>query len=121
MKFILVLFAVVAFVYAEQYTDRYDNINVNEILQNKRLVMSYVKCLLDQGRCTPEGNALKEHVKDGMQTGCKKCTDNQRRGARKVVRHLRENYDNYFKDIVKKYDPKNEYEEIYESFLASDD
>lgn len=43
----------------DKYTDRYDDINVDEILSNKRLFTSYIKCLMDQGRCTPEGNTLK--------------------------------------------------------------
>ncbi|CAK1552543.1 unnamed protein product [Leptosia nina] len=110
-----------AFITADEYTDRYDGINVDEILQNQRLVTSYVKCLLDKGRCTPEGNELKVHIKDGMQTGCSKCTDTQRHQARKVVKFLREHQDNYWKDIVVKYDPKNEFKDVYEAFLASDE
>lgn len=41
------------------YTDRYDNINIEEILSNRRLLIPYVKCILQQGRCTPEGKELK--------------------------------------------------------------
>jgi hypothetical protein len=43
----------------EQYTTKYDNINIDEILASDRLVNNYIKCLLDQGRCTPEGAELK--------------------------------------------------------------
>jgi hypothetical protein len=43
----------------EKYTTKYDNINVDEILASDRLVENYVKCLLDKGRCTPEGAELK--------------------------------------------------------------
>lgn len=49
----------ISVVVCEQYTDRYDNINVDEILANRRLLMPYLKCLLDQGRCTPEGKEIK--------------------------------------------------------------
>lgn len=61
MKLLLlpILFAVITFVVCEQYTDRYDEINIEEILGNKRLLTGYVKCLLDTGRCTPEGKELK--------------------------------------------------------------
>lgn len=44
---------------AEQYTDRYDDLDINEILANKRLLSTYIKCVLDQGRCTSEGKAIK--------------------------------------------------------------
>lgn len=58
--FIFVLGVVlISVVVCEQYTDRYDNINVDEILANRRLLMPYLKCLLDQGRCTPEGKEIK--------------------------------------------------------------
>lgn len=58
----LLLFSLLALfvvTYADQYTDRYDNINIDEILSNKRLLTSYIKCILDKGRCTPEGKELK--------------------------------------------------------------
>lgn len=59
---VLCLFVVLATVNAGptgQYTDRYDNINIDEILANERLFVPYVHCLLDKGRCTPEGKELK--------------------------------------------------------------
>jgi hypothetical protein len=43
----------------EKYTTKYDNINIDEILASDRLVENYVKCLLDKGRCSPEGSELK--------------------------------------------------------------
>jgi hypothetical protein len=43
----------------EKYTTKYDNINIDEILASDRLVDNYVKCLLDKGRCSPEGAELK--------------------------------------------------------------
>jgi len=43
----------------EKYTTKYDNINIDEILASERLLGNYIKCLLDQGRCSPEGTELK--------------------------------------------------------------
>lgn len=43
----------------EKYTDRFDDINFEEILANRRLLVPYLKCVLDKGRCTPEGKELK--------------------------------------------------------------
>ncbi|XP_072942443.1 ejaculatory bulb-specific protein 3-like [Epargyreus clarus] len=121
-KFVICLvLTVVTLCTAEQYTDRYDNINIDEILENRRLLTPYVKCILDQGRCTPEGKELKLHIMDAMQTACKKCTETQRKSARKVVKHIRENEVAYWEEIKQKYDPKDEYKEIYEGFLAADD
>lgn len=43
----------------QKYTDRYDNIDLNEILSNAHLLKGYVDCILDKGKCTPEGKELK--------------------------------------------------------------
>lgn len=67
MKFILVcLFAIGAIVYVygrpeDRYTNRFDNIDVDQILQNDRLLKRYVDCLLDKPnvRCPPEAAELK--------------------------------------------------------------
>lgn len=44
---------------AELYTDKYDGIEIKEILSNRRFLLPYLKCLLDQGKCSPEGKELK--------------------------------------------------------------
>lgn len=42
-----------------KYDSRYDYLDVDAILDSKRLVRNYVECLINQQRCTPEGKALK--------------------------------------------------------------
>jgi len=69
MKFaVACLFVVVACVSARpedgEYTHKYDNIDVDQILHNDRLLNRYIDCLLDKskGRCPPEAIELKsEH------------------------------------------------------------
>lgn len=59
LKYYLVL-CCAAFALAEdKYTDKYDKIDLDEILGNKRLLQAYVNCILDKGKCTPEGKELK--------------------------------------------------------------
>lgn len=41
------------------YTTKYDNIDIEAILQNDRLLNNYVGCLLDQNPCTPDGAELR--------------------------------------------------------------
>jgi hypothetical protein len=43
----------------EKYTTRYDNINVDEILESDRLRDNYISCVLETGKCTPEGTELR--------------------------------------------------------------
>lgn len=56
-----------------------------------------------------------------MQTSCSKCTEKQKKGARKVVKHIKEKELDYWKQIVAKYDPEDQYRENYEAFLKSED
>lgn len=49
----------------EKYTTKYDNVDVDGILNNDRLFNSYFKCLMDEGKCTPEGEEIKREFVDG--------------------------------------------------------
>ena len=44
---------------AEKYTTKYDNIDLDEILNNDRLYQKYFQCLTNKGKCTPDGKLLK--------------------------------------------------------------
>lgn len=65
---VLALFAAVAIVAHaapapdEKYTTKYDNVDLQEILKNKRLLKNYVNCLLDKGNCSPDGAELKSKL-----------------------------------------------------------
>ena len=59
---ILCLFAFVPFSWAEKekkYTTKFDNIDLKEVVKNERLLKNYVDCLLEKGRCTPDGLELR--------------------------------------------------------------
>lgn len=43
----------------EKYTDRYDNVDLDEIIGNDKILSNYMDCCLDRGRCTPDGKELK--------------------------------------------------------------
>ncbi|KAJ8717282.1 hypothetical protein PYW08_005681 [Mythimna loreyi] len=115
MKFVLLLCVVVAAVVAEeQYTDKYDNIDLDEILSNKRLLEAYVNCVMERGKCTPEGKELKDHLQEAIENGCKKCTDNQQKGAQKVIDHLIKNELATWRELAAKYDPTGAWRKKYE-------
>lgn len=43
----------------QKYTTKYDNIDLENVVKNERLLKTYVDCLLEKGRCTPDGLELK--------------------------------------------------------------
>lgn len=45
--------------YGTAYESKYDSIDLDEMLANDRLRINYVKCLLNEGPCTPDAQELK--------------------------------------------------------------
>ncbi|CAH0713329.1 unnamed protein product, partial [Brenthis ino] len=123
MKFVilcaLALVAVVSSRPETKYTDRFDNINVPEILANKRLLSAYVSCVLETGKCTNEGRELKSHIREAMENECAKCTEVQRKGTRTVIGHLINHETEYWNQLVAKYDPDHKYVVKYEKELRT--
>ncbi|XP_052865508.1 ejaculatory bulb-specific protein 3-like [Anopheles cruzii] len=112
--FIVVALALVGAVVAQdRYTSKYDGIDVDEILKSDRLFNNYYKCLLDQGRCTPDGNELKRILPEALQTNCAKCSEKQRSGAIRVLNYIIENRADQWKTLQQKFDPENKYIEKY--------
>lgn len=44
---------------AEKYPEKYDNVDVDRILLNNRVLTNYIRCLMDEGPCTAEGRELR--------------------------------------------------------------
>nr|XP_023021664.1 ejaculatory bulb-specific protein 3-like isoform X3 [Leptinotarsa decemlineata] len=68
-----------------RYTTKYDNVNLEEIIKNDRLLKNYVDCLLDKGKCTPDGLELKKNMPDAIETDCSKCSEKQKEGINTIL------------------------------------
>jgi len=97
-----------------EYTNKFDNINVDDVLSNRRILGNYIKCLMETGPCTAEGRELKRLLPDALESECSKCTDVQRRNSNKVINYLRSNNANDWKKLLDKYDSKGIYRAKYE-------
>ncbi|KAF3427119.1 hypothetical protein E2986_09101 [Frieseomelitta varia] len=119
MKIYLLLFALTAIVcvIAEDYTTKYDDVDVDRILQNGRILTNYIKCMLDEGPCTNEGRELKKILPDALSTDCSKCNEKQKRTANKVVNYLRTKRPKDWERLSAKYDSSGEYKKRYENVL----
>nr|WPO56429.1 chemosensory protein [Leucinodes orbonalis] len=105
---------------AEKYDDTYDGTNVEEIINNRRLLLPYIKCALDQGKCSADGKKLKVHIKDALATDCEKCTEVQKKNNKLVFKHLINKEKDYWKELVAKYDPERQYAPKFEKlYLVS--
>nr|CAD7604573.1 unnamed protein product [Timema genevievae] len=105
----------------KKYPDKYDHLNVDEILQNKRTTNVYIKCVLDKGPCPPEGQELKEHIPEALETACEKCTSSQKNFIRKSIRFLAQNRPEDLELIHAYYDKDSLYRAKFMEFVNSDD
>ncbi|XP_030028702.2 allergen Tha p 1-like [Manduca sexta] len=123
MKTIVVcLFALFAVVLAkpkEFYTDRWDSVDIDSILANRRLLNPYISCILEEGKCTPEGKELKSHIRDAMQTDCAKCTPVQKAATERVIAHLLKHEHESWNKLTAKYDPTGAYTKAHHDQLKS--
>ncbi|XP_043494765.1 protein sneaky-like [Polistes fuscatus] len=92
-----------------KYTTKFDNIDVQEILHNDRLLNNYVNCLLDQGRCTADASELKKSLPDALETDCSKCSPKQREFAEEAMKFLSHNKKEIWEKLLAKYDPDKKY------------
>nr|AWW17227.1 chemosensory protein 3 [Riptortus pedestris] len=97
-----------------KFTTKYDNVNVDEVLHNQRLLENYLKCLLDEGKCTPDGQELKESIPEALKDKCAKCSEKQKEGTKKVIPFLVKEHPDYFLKLEKKYDPEGIWRKTYE-------
>ncbi|XP_076245298.1 chemosensory protein 6 [Calliopsis andreniformis] len=118
MKLCLLLFVsvAIAFVAAEKYPSKYDDVDVDRILQNGRVLTNYIKCMLDEGPCTNEGRELKKTLPDALSSNCSKCNEKQKATAEKVINHLRAKRPRDWERLSAKYDPNGEYKKRFEDF-----
>ncbi|KAJ3648849.1 hypothetical protein Zmor_020620 [Zophobas morio] len=116
---ILVLACIHAAVLEEQYVIP-DNIDVDEILKNDRLLKNYANCVLEKGSCTPEGERLKKAIPEALQNECAKCNDDVRQKARKIIHQIIEKHPDLWKQLEAKYDPNGDYKKKYKELIEKE-
>ncbi|EFA07577.1 chemosensory protein 19 precursor [Tribolium castaneum] len=119
MKFFIAFLMLLGAVWCEQYTTKYDNINVDEILASERLLKNYFNCIMDRGACTPDADELKRVLPDALKSDCAKCSEKQKEMTKKVIHFLSHNKQQMWKELTAKYDPDGIYFEKYKDKFDS--
>ncbi|KAL0123387.1 hypothetical protein PUN28_005729 [Cardiocondyla obscurior] len=97
----------------EEYTTKFDNVDVDAIINNERLLNGYVGCLLERNPCTPDAAELKKNLPDALEHDCAKCSETQKNAADKISHHLIDNKPDDWKLLEDKYDPTGAYRRRY--------
>ncbi|KAK0181344.1 hypothetical protein PV327_003636 [Microctonus hyperodae] len=95
------------------YMTRWDKVDLDRILENKRLLHYYYNCLMKKGPCPPDGKELRRALPEALQTACAKCSKTQMEGGIKVIKYLREYEPKKFQILANKYDPEGTYRRRY--------
>nr|AYN07329.1 chemosensory protein 1 [Yemma signatus] len=95
------------------YTNIYDNIDLDEILNNQRLYKNYIDCITNKGKCSPDGKELKKNIPDALSNNCSKCTQKQKDGTDKVLKFIIEEKPDDWKLLESIYDPQGAYKKKY--------
>nr|AUF72992.1 chemosensory protein [Anoplophora chinensis] len=111
---LIFVFTLVAGALSEEYTSKYDNIDLDAIMKNERLLKNYIDCLLDRGKCSNDANELKKHIPEALETECAKCSERHKGGVRRVIKFLAENRKEWWNELVQKYDPDGTYRKKYQ-------
>jgi len=98
----------------EKYTSRFDNVDLDEVLNSDRLLTNYFRCIMDEGPCTPDAKELKRLIPDALANKCAKCSERQKAGAEKVLTFLIKNRSKEWTRLEAKYDPSGKFRKMYQ-------
>ncbi|PBC26787.1 ejaculatory bulb-specific protein 3 [Apis cerana] len=107
---VLLILSLLTWTYAEElYSDKYDYVNIDEILANDRLRNQYYDCFIDADSCiTPDSMFFKSHITEAFQTQCKKCTEIQKQNMDKLAEWFTTNepekWNHFVEIMIKKKD-----------------
>nr|AVI04881.1 putative chemosensory protein 11 [Anthonomus grandis] len=120
MKLFLVIVMVqIVLLAAQKNTSGSDNLDIDQILSDKRVVESYIKCVLDEGPCSPQIRELRKIFIEAIETSCVKCTEAQKRFVKKGANFMKANQPKEWSKIVKKYNIEGTRAASFNAFLSS--
>ncbi|GAB1860338.1 Chemosensory protein [Camponotus japonicus] len=101
---IIILISIASCVLAEElYSDQYDHIDVNNILNNDKLRDQYFNCYMETEPClTAEAKFYRDIASEALQTKCKRCTEKQKEIIDAVVDWYTQNKPDKWQKIVEK-------------------
>nr|AHX37221.1 chemosensory protein 7 [Conogethes punctiferalis] len=100
---------------------KYDDFDIQPLLDNDRILTGYTKCFLDQGPCTPEAKDFKKVIPEALESSCGKCTPKQKQLIKTVIKAMMERHPDFWTELVDKYDKDKKYRENFNKFIESDD
>ncbi|CAG9837574.1 unnamed protein product [Diabrotica balteata] len=92
-------------------------IDIETVLKNDRIIKGYIDCVTGKKGCTPEGAALKESWKEGIDKGCDDCDEEEKRKIKKVVKHIYLKHPDWYEEVANALDKDRKYRTKYQKYI----
>ncbi|KAI5643012.1 insect pheromone-binding family, a10/OS-D domain-containing protein [Phthorimaea operculella] len=109
MKFLIVLSMAALAVAAELYPTDHDDLDVEEVVANDDLLLSYNTCFTNRAPCGDIPAFFKQYLPESFEQACAKCTQAQKHIMRRFVEGLKQKYPEELGAFFKQFDPENKY------------
>ncbi|KAJ8717284.1 hypothetical protein PYW08_005683 [Mythimna loreyi] len=116
----LLLATLIAVVVADFYDSKYDSFDVQPLLENDRILLSYTKCFLDEGPCTPDAKDFKKVIPEALESTCGKCSPKQKQLIRMVVKAVMASHPEAWQKLTDKFDKDRKFKASFDKFLAEE-
>ncbi|CAG9860420.1 unnamed protein product [Phyllotreta striolata] len=97
----------------EYYKTKYDHVDIEMLLNNRRMVNYYLKCMLNQAPCPPDGAEFKRILPDAIRTNCIRCTDKQKAVTIRAIKRLMKEYPKVWAQLAAAWDPQDVYVKVF--------
>ncbi|KAK9891309.1 hypothetical protein WA026_013617 [Henosepilachna vigintioctopunctata] len=94
-------------------SSRLKQVDIDTVLKSERLLNGYLKCLLENIKCTPEGTELRRVMPDLLAEECNECSEEQKEAGIRLVKYLAKEKKPDFKKLTDMYDSKRVYRTKY--------
>ncbi|KAL0820534.1 hypothetical protein ABMA28_006388 [Loxostege sticticalis] len=116
--FMVVMVTTVA---ADFYNPKYDDFDIEPLLENDRILLGYTRCFLDQGPCTPDAKDFKKVIPEALETSCGKCSPKQRILIKQVIRAVMERHPESWNELQDKFDGEKKFRDNFNKFIEEKD
>ncbi|XP_054277856.1 ejaculatory bulb-specific protein 3-like [Macrosteles quadrilineatus] len=89
---------------------RLEKIDVDNMLNNNRIMTNYVKCFVGKGACSPEARDFRKLIPKLTATACGDCTPNQKKIIKKIFLFMYFERSSDWKVLQERYDPNRKFE-----------
>nr|QCX43092.1 chemosensory protein csp12 [Helopeltis theivora] len=103
----------------EFYRRVFEEVDPDFILDNERILNSYLKCFYSEGDCNRHAEVVKESIPDVLKTVCGRCTPKQKEIFKYSLNKFIPAHPKEWDKMLSIYDPTGEYWPNVKAYIES--